>query len=185
MLWRFSYAPLLCGASSTSHKLWPSWLRTENCQMQRRQWQDTQLRRFARVCISPEHLKIPVLSNADASTGALLLSHQGVPGLLCWVYFTGTMLAGAFVSQRNFDSVWNNDACMFNCLAHTIFNLTNPQQSYGKFAINNASKYVNVSVLDSSTSAVFSGDRFGCQLSLANQVRPLYKLNSSSFMRAT
>ncbi len=86
------------------------------------------------------------------------------------------LVAGAFVSQRNFDSVWNNDACMFNCLAHAIFNRTDPQHSYGKFAINNASKYVNASVLDSSTSAVFAGDRFGCQLSLVNQACPFASL---------
>lgn len=88
------------------------------------------------------------------------------------------------MSQRSFDSVWNNDACLYNCLVHTIFNLTDPQHSYGKFAINNPSKYVNVSILVNSTSAVFSGDRFGCQLSLINQVHPFYRLTSSSVMRA-
>ena len=72
--------------------------------------------------------------------------------------------------------MWDNDACMFNCLAHTIFNRTDPQRSYGRFAINNASKYVNASVLDTSTSAVFAGDRFGCQLSLVNQARLLASL---------
>ncbi len=80
------------------------------------------------------------------------------------------MHAGAFTSQRSFDSVWNNDACMFNCLAHEIFNLSDPKHSYGKFDVNSAYKFVNVSVLDSTTSSLFTGDRFGCQLSLVNQV---------------
>ncbi len=81
------------------------------------------------------------------------------------------------MSQRSFNSVWDNDACMFNCLAHTIFNRTDPQHSYGRFAVNNASKYVNASVLDSSTSAIFAGDRFGCQLSLVNQASLLASLS--------
>ena len=80
------------------------------------------------------------------------------------------MHAGAFLSQRSFQSVWDNDACMFNCLTHTIFNLTDPQHAYGKFTINNAFQYVNVSILDDSTSAVYTGPKFGCQLSLVNKV---------------
>ena len=66
--------------------------------------------------------------------------------------------------------MWDNDACMFNCLTHTIFNLTDPQHAYGKFSINNANQYVNVSILDDTTSAVYVGPKFGCQLSLVNQV---------------
>ena len=66
--------------------------------------------------------------------------------------------------------MWDNDACMFNCLTHTIFNLTDPQHAYGKFSINNAFQYVNVSILDDSTSAVYTGPKFGCQLSLVNKV---------------
>lgn len=68
--------------------------------------------------------------------------------------------------------MWENDACMFNCLTHTIFNRTNPDHSYGNFSINSAFKYVNVTIMDGSTSSVFVGDRFGCQLSLVHQVRP-------------
>lgn len=66
--------------------------------------------------------------------------------------------------------MWDNDACMFNCLTHTIFNRSDPQHAYGKFFVDSADKLVNVSVINSSTSAVYTGDRFGCQLSLVNEV---------------
>lgn len=66
--------------------------------------------------------------------------------------------------------MWDNDACMFSCLTHTIFNRSDPQHAYGKFFVDSADKLVNVSVISSTTSAVYTGDRFGCQLSLVNEV---------------
>ena len=145
-----------------------------------RQWQATQLKRSAQVNTYCHRISeaLFLMSDADTSTDAMLLSNLVRSGLpwschLNTYPHTRTMHAGDFVSQRTFDSVWENDECMFTCLAHAIFNRTDPQHSYGKFAIDNASKYVNVSVLDSSTSAVFTGDRFGCQLSLVNQARLL------------
>ncbi len=75
--------------------------------------------------------------------------------------------------------MWNNDACMFNCLTHTIFNRSDPQHAYGNFFVDTADRLVNVSVIDSSTSAVYTGDRFGCQLSLVNQVCALGCLSIS------
>ena len=104
---------------------------------------------------------------------------QSLPGMIVLIMTRPlkALHAGAFVSNRSFDSVWDNDACMFNCLVHTVFNRSDPQHSYGKFAIDNASKFVNASVLDSSTSSVFAGDKFGCQLSLVNQARLSTTLN--------
>jgi hypothetical protein len=80
------------------------------------------------------------------------------------------MHAGDFVSKRPFESVWDTDACLYNCLAHQIFNLTSPASGAGAFAINDTAKYVNASVLTSATSTVFIGRDFGCQLRLVNQV---------------
>ena len=81
------------------------------------------------------------------------------------------MHVGDFVSGRPFDSVWETDACLYNCLAHQIFNVTSPKSGAGTFSINDTAKYVNASVLTSSTSTVYTSKPFGCQLRLAGQVR--------------
>ena len=78
--------------------------------------------------------------------------------------------AGEFVSQRPFDSVWNTDICLFDCLVHQIFNLTSPKTSPGKLSINDTARVVNASVLADRTGVAYVGDSFGCQLQLVNQV---------------
>lgn len=80
--------------------------------------------------------------------------------------------AGEFVSRRSFESIWASDACVYNCLAHSIFNLTSPKSSAGVFAVNDTAKMVDVTVVNSSSDVVYRSHEFGCQRIPSNQVTP-------------
>lgn len=77
------------------------------------------------------------------------------------------------MSKRSFDSVWDSDACIYNCLAHSIFNLTSPKSGAGAFDINSTAKLVDVKVVNSTSSVVDIGPAFGCQRTVQNQVTML------------
>ncbi len=74
------------------------------------------------------------------------------------------------MSNRSFDSVWQNDACISGCLAQQIFNLKDPANSLGVFSIDEQRKFVNASIAGQSTSSVYLGTDFGCQLTPADKV---------------
>ncbi|CAL8467489.1 g7027 [Coccomyxa elongata] len=74
-----------------------------------------------------------------------------------------TLCEGEFVSRRSFESIWASDACIYNCLAHSIFNLTSPKSSPGVFAVNDTAKVVDVRVVNTSSDVVYIGHEFGCQ----------------------
>ena len=78
------------------------------------------------------------------------------------------------MSQRPFDSVWDTDICLFDCLVHKVFNLTSPKTSPGELSINDTARVVNASVLTERTGVAYVGDSFGCQLQLVNQVGPVW-----------
>ncbi len=82
----------------------------------------------------------------------------------------GWLIAGEFVSRRSFESIWASDACVYNCLAHSIFNLTSPKSSAGVFAVNDTAKVVDVRVVNTSSNVDYMGHDFGCQRIPSNQV---------------
>ena len=78
--------------------------------------------------------------------------------------------AGEFLSNRTFDSVWKYDACIAGCLAQQIFNLKDPANSLGVLSVDAQGKFVNTSIAGQSTSSVYLGTDFGCQLTPATKV---------------
>lgn len=66
--------------------------------------------------------------------------------------------------------MWNYDACIYNCLAQKIFNLDDPANSLGQLSIHTDTKTIDASVAGFPTSAVYLGDKFGCQLTPADKV---------------
>lgn len=74
------------------------------------------------------------------------------------------------MSKRSFEAVWDSDACVFNCLAHRIFNLTSPKSGVGFFAINSTAEVVDVKVANSTSSVLDIGAPFGCQRHVGSQV---------------
>eukprot|EP00884_Botryococcus_braunii_P007826 jgi/Botrbrau1/17044/Bobra.49_2s0100.1 len=86
---------------------------------------------------------------------------------------------GLFVQNRTVESVWAFEGCFVGCLAHQVFNLTNPEASVGVVTFGESN--VTATIRKTSTTPYVSvtyrylGPRFGCQLYDGKEtVTPVY-----------
>lgn len=79
--------------------------------------------------------------------------------------------AALFVSNRTFNSLWDNEGTFDGAFAQTLFNVTDPASGLGRILIGNES--VSATLGPQAHTFRYTGDDFGCQLvSTSPNVRP-------------
>jgi hypothetical protein len=74
--------------------------------------------------------------------------------------------AAVFVQNRSAENFWAFEGCFFGCIAHSLFNLTNPEASPGKIYFGRSNVTATITLgpgLVITTMAKYRGPRFGCQ----------------------
>lgn len=76
-------------------------------------------------------------------------------------------IAGIFVQNRTLRDVWAFEGCSLDCIAHKVFNLTNPESGPGRLTITASNVTARVSLGNvevASATYTLRGPLFGCQL---------------------
>eukprot|EP00884_Botryococcus_braunii_P020734 jgi/Botrbrau1/7344/Bobra.247_3s0037.1 len=103
--------------------------------------------------------------SAQNSTSRTIEDEHAQQQLLLGVaagYMAGLLCNGLFVSNRTFDSVWENEGDIANGLVYQLFNLSDPAAGLGHLVIGPSN--VTTSVGPTSHTFTYLGGDFGCQL---------------------